>query len=244
METSRRSDPEMVRFQRVAGAFVHDFNNLFQTALGNLDLLSGRIDDPAATRLVNETVRSVERAVELTERLNLIGNKYPQRFQRIAVDPAIGAAAQNLRGEPGDQPEIAFRSRAAGLECHLPPGQLERALAALVTGGPRAFARGALAIETAACDASEDSESLAPGVYVRITVSADNGAAKPLPAGIPASLLPAPGESTGFMIARLFALQLGGTCRIDGNTGGKTQVDLILPACGPEVENRSGGEIR
>lgn len=55
----------MDEFQRIAGTFVHDFNNLFQTALGNLDLLSGRLKESANAELVEETIISVERAVGL-----------------------------------------------------------------------------------------------------------------------------------------------------------------------------------
>jgi len=219
--------PERERdeFQRIAGAFVHDFNNLYQTALGNLDLLARRIDDPAATELVNETIVSVERAVALTERLNLIGNKYPERFQRVRIDGAIAAAAGELRETPGGTREVTIRGGAAGAACRLPPGQLETALSTLVLEGPAALARGALSIEATVCELAGEPEGLAPGPYVRITIAA-SPAVEPLSAP---SGRPVQDARIGFPLIRLFAAQLGGVCRMDPDAEGETRIELFLP---------------
>jgi len=179
MSSGRKSASEIAGFQQIAGTFVHDFNNLFQTALGNLDLLSGRLTDPSNTELLNETIISVERAIALTERLNLVGNKYPERFERLDVNRGIETAVADLRETLGPARKITFQRDAAALYCRLPPGQLENALSALIVAGPAALSKGTLAIETAACDIAENADGLPVGAYVRITVTADNSAAPP-----------------------------------------------------------------
>lgn len=217
-------DRESDEFQRIAGAFVHDFNNLYQTTLGNLDLLSRRIRDPAAAELVEETIISVERAVELTERLNLIGNKHPERFQRVAIDDAITAAAGELRERLRDRREITVRAGARGAACRLFPGQLERALSALILQGPGALSRGPVSIESGLSESAGGDGVLTPGSYVRITVSAA-GAGPTAPSGLPVR-----DAGVGFPLIRMFAAQLGGACRMDQDSGGGTRVELFLPA--------------
>jgi len=221
MTKGRNPDPEIDRFQRIAGAFVHEFNNLFQTALGNLDLLSGRIRDPSHTELLNETIISVERAVELTERLNLIGNKDPRRFQRFDVHGGIATAVAGLRERLGTQRKITVHGDGTGLYCRLPPGQMEKLLSTLIFNGPAALSRGTLTVETAACALAENTEELPSGAYARITIFAgDADAAAPTTRDM----------GTGLLLARMFAAQLGGACRMEQARDGSARVDLFLPA--------------
>lgn len=222
-------DSELAGFQRIAGTFVHDFNNLFQTALGNLDLLSGRLSDPSNTELLNESIISVERAIALTERLNLVGNKYPERFERLDVNSRIETTVADLRETLGPARKITFQRDATALYCRLPPGQLENALSALIVAGPAALSKGALAIEVAACDVADNADGLPAGAYVRITVTADNSDAPPPPE--PASPLARLNLDlgVGLPLAQIFTAQLGGVCRLQQVGDRVTRVDLFLP---------------
>lgn len=231
MDTTSTPDPEMAGIQLIAGTFVHDFNNLFQTALGNLDLLSRRLEGSSDEELLNEAIVSVERAIDLTETLNLIGGKYPDRFVELDIDATITAAGPGLRERLGESRKFALRCDAAGLHCRLPPGQLERTLSALIFEGPAALSRGSLAVETAACAFAEDTGDLSAGAYVRITVSTDQ------PNAAPAGGLPPLDKGVGLLLTRLFAMQLGGACHMEQDADGGARVDLYLPGHAPE----SGG---
>lgn len=230
MSTDPNRQHESAPLQRLASAFYHDFNNLFQTALGNLDLLSRRISDPSHAELVQEAVISLERAVALTERLNLAGNKPAERLRRIGVDAAIAAAVPALRDALREGRDIAHRSGAAGVECLLLQGQLECALEALILDGPVALRGGPLTIRTAAVDLAGDGDGLADGAYVRITVSADTAAETDGRISLE--------DGIGALLARLFAAQLGGVCRTR-----ETAVELFLPRAATGVGEAPADQI-
>ncbi len=233
MSSGPKSDSELAGFQRIAGTFVHDFNNLFQTALGNLDLLSGRLNDPSNTELLNETIISVERAIALTERLNLVGNKYPERFERLDVTSGVETAVADVLKTLGPARKITFQRDATALYCRLPPGQLENALSALIVAGPAALSKGSLAIETSACDIAESAEGLPSGAYVRITITADNSDAPPPPEPVSPLALLNLDLGVGLPLAQIFTAQLGGACRMEQVGDGVTRVDLFLPGAVP-----------
>lgn len=230
MSKSRESDPDMEDFQRVAGAFVHEFNNLFQTALGNLDLLSARVDNPVAADLVNETVISLERAVALTGRLNVVGNKNPARFARTDVNEVLAAAVAAMREKAGPGRQFALRTGAAALFCRLPPGQLDILLRALVFDGPAALAHGPIEIEADACEIGESTSALPAGAYVRITLVAGPREAPTTTDPALLRALSTLDRGVGLHLARFFAVQLGGACRAARTDDRGMRIELLLPA--------------
>jgi hypothetical protein len=106
---------------------------------------------------------------------------------------------------------------------------LENLVCVLITAGPAALSKGALTIETAACDLAENAEGLPSGVYVRITVIADNSDAPPPAEPASPFALPVVDLGVGLPLAQFFAAQLGGACRMEPVSDGVARVDLFLP---------------
>lgn len=69
---------------RLTGGVAHDFNNLLTAVLGNLELLSRRVEDPKLARLVANARQAADRGAKLTAQLLAFSKK--QRLDPEPVD--------------------------------------------------------------------------------------------------------------------------------------------------------------
>jgi signal transduction histidine kinase/ActR/RegA family two-component response regulator len=225
---------------RLTGGVAHDFNNLLMAVLGSLTLLEKRLpDDAQGRRLLRNAIQGADRGKALTQRLLAFSRR--QELKPEAVD-----LAQLVNG----MEELLRRAVGQGIICSsefpgdLPPvvadaNQLELALLNVALNARDAMPAGghfkitAEAVSVTACAAGETA-SLAPGEYVRVTIS-DTGigmdAATLSKATEPFFTTKGPGKGTGLGLSMVHGLaaQSGGLLRIDSRPSAGTTVDLWLP---------------
>jgi PAS domain S-box-containing protein len=230
---------------QLSGAIAHDFNNVLQVILGNLEIIRvglGRIvPDPASRTVLDRASERAERAAQsakdLIRRLLAFGRKQslaPIEIDAVtliaemtgAIRSALGATIQvETSLDPDTWPVFADRS------------QLERALLNLVDNAKDSMRdRGRLLIETSNLSVVDASiEELAPGRYVMLRVS-DTGCGIP-PEHIERVFEPffttkdrSVASGLGLATIHGFAKQSGGHVHLESAIGVGTSVTLYLPS--------------
>ena len=225
----------------LAGGIAHDFNNILQGIQAGAALMGRRATDASEVRRFSGLIRdAAERGASITRRLLVFARRGDLRAEalvpatllesmREVLTPALGAAVQlRIEASPSLPPLLADK------------GQLETALVNLAINGRDAMpSGGTLTVSAVAEDISDhetelDPAGLAPGRYVRITVT-DTGegmdSATLARALEPFFTTKALGHGTGLGLPMVkgFAEQSGGAMTIESQPGRGTTVSLWLP---------------
>ena len=225
---------------QLAGGVAHDFNNVLQAIAGAAALIERRPDDEAGVRrLARMAIAATERGASVTGRLLAFGHRADLRAEPLDTTTLLN-----------DLCEMLARTLGAGLEIHvragadLPPvladkGQLETVLVNLATNARDAMPSGgqvilAAAVETVPADGAPHPAGLAPGRYVRFSVTDDGvgmDAATLARASEPFFTTKQRGAGTGLglSMAKGFAEQSGGALLIESSRGKGTTATLWLP---------------
>ncbi|WP_176556086.1 PAS domain S-box protein [Rubellimicrobium rubrum] len=221
---------------QLTGGVAHDFNNLLTPIVGALDILSRRVTDDRAQRLITGALQSADRAKTLIQRLLAFARR--QTLQPQAVVPAKLVLGMRDLIERSLGPLIEVR---LDLPADLPsilvdPNQLELALLNLSLNAHDAMPDGGrLSIAARVMDVGTRTRSgLAPGRYVRLMVS-DTGSgmdADTLKRAIePFFSTKAVGRGTGLGLSMVHGLaaQSGGLFELESRPGEGTTAALWLP---------------
>ena len=251
-EERLRQAQKMEAIGQLTGGVAHDFNNVLQAVMGNLELIRRRVRDerPDVARLAENGLDAAAKAAGLTAQLLAFARR--QRLDPKPLDPV--EVAEGMRGllarTAGER--IALRVEAeedAGF-CLADRNQLESALLNLAINARDAIgdASGTITVSLRAERVQGAPGDWPPaGEYVRIAVR-DDGPGMPEEvrrhAFEPFFTTKGPGKGTGLGLAQLhgFAHQSGGTARIESAPGEGTEVALLLPRTGaavPGVEARA-----
>jgi signal transduction histidine kinase/CheY-like chemotaxis protein len=243
-EERLRRAQKMEAVGQLTGGIAHDFNNLLTTIIGSLELLSQRGGlDTASERLAANALAGAERGARLTGQLLAFSRRQllaPARQSPSAVVEGIGELLARTLGETI---ELRVRPAASGQwDVLADRNQLEMALLNLVINardaiggkGGRVEIKFANLYLTAPEAAALTGEPIAPGDYVRISVT-DTGAGMPpdvlARACEPFFTTKPAGAGTGLGLSQTygFATQSGGTLLIDSTPGKGTRVSIVLP---------------
>lgn len=228
---------KMEALGRLTGGLAHDFNNLLTVISGNLELLQAKLDDPAASHVLERVAEAATQGARLVEQILAFSRR------------------QNLEAHPIDAGEIIVKmkdtiSRTLGggvsIEPRCEPGlwpisadetQFELAILNLALNARDAMPSGGT-ITVAATNVPSvqpgEVPGLGPGDYVRISVT-DRGR------GMSADLLQrvfepyfttkemGKGTGMGLSMVHGMATQLGGTVVINSRVGHGTSVGIFLP---------------
>ena len=175
---------KMEAFGQLAGGVAHDFNNFLTTILGYSDLL---LDELGMKGEIAEHIREIRgaasRASTLTGQLLAFSRKHPLAPAVVDVNSLLANLERSLLRLLGEDISVQcdFERSKGGMHTKVDPGQLTQIILNLVVNARDAMPGGGrLALETASVtiEPAEDhecnQEELAPGDYVRISVS-DNG---------------------------------------------------------------------
>ncbi|MBW6425230.1 response regulator [Rhizobium sp. XQZ8] len=244
-EEQLRQAQKMEAIGQLTGGVAHDFNNLLMAVLGNLELLRRHVaGDAKATRLIDGALQGAQRGASLTQRLLAFARR--QDLQVCPVD---------LTGLVADMKDLLQRSvgsrtvvEVAASE-HLPPvladaNQVELALLNLVVNARDAMPDGgAIRIELKQAEQKMQSDSLAPGSYVVLSVF-DEGmgmdAATLQKAIEPFFSTKELGKGTGLGLSMVhgLALQLQGRLVLKSALGEGTTAELWIPVSTVEIEEK------
>jgi PAS domain S-box-containing protein len=247
-EESRRQQEALRRSQRMdalgqlTGGFAHDFNNLLTVIIGNLELAEEKPEGVATGDLIRRANEAAQMAVRLTGRLLSFSRQRKLEPAVINVNEQILNMMELLGRSLGETITLTTALANDLWNVHVDPSEIENAVLNLAINARDALPRGGrLNIETSNVRFTpEDAPKqygLAPGEYVRVTVS-DTGlgmtpeiaarAFEPFFTTKPA------GRGTGLGLASIygFAKQSGGNATLYSEVGRGTTVNLYLPRHG------------
>jgi PAS domain S-box-containing protein len=255
----RRLDQQLAQAQKMeavgqlTGGVAHDFNNLLAAIVGNLDMLSERLEgDPGNARLVRLALDAALRGANLTRQLLAFSRRQPLTPQVVELNGVIRSMDELLHRTLGGANEIQSRLEPSLWRARVDPTGVETAVLNLALNARDAMPKGGrLIIETANVTLDDAyaaaNQDARPGEYVMLSVS-DNGS------GMPADVLarafepffttkePGRGSGLGLSMVYGFARQSGGHVKIYSESGHGTTVRLYLPrdrsvatATGPAV---------
>jgi PAS domain S-box-containing protein len=224
----------------LAGGITHDFNNLLQVILGNVEflLLDGKHD--AETRRALESVRDIcVRAMGLTKQLATLSRQDVTRPEVFDINDLLRDLTELLGHTLPSSVAMSVNPGDAPLPVHGDRSQLERVLLNLCFNARDAIeSKGSIRIEagrrTLHGTGHRPDPGLDAGDYVVITVEDDGH-------GIPADLLPRifdpffttkeAGTGTGLGLANSYSIveQHGGTMTVDSTAGEGSRFSIYLP---------------
>jgi signal transduction histidine kinase/ActR/RegA family two-component response regulator len=265
----RRVEQQFVQAQKMeaignlTGGMAHDFNNLLGVIIGNLDLLTEKMDaDAEDAELLKDALDAALRGADLTARLLAFARRQPLHPDRVDANDLIAQIIKLLRRTLGEDVEIVFDPVPHAWPIVVDPAQLQSAIANLATNARDAMpAGGRLLIATRNGQLDEDYAAshieVRPGDYLIVEMT-DNGT------GIPPEILnkifdpffttKEPGKGTGLGLSMVFGFlrQSGGHINVYSEIGQGTTFRLYLPRgaagsiengeCEIEEPHRSTGE--
>jgi two-component system, cell cycle sensor histidine kinase and response regulator CckA len=221
---------------RLAGGIAHDFNNLLTVVMANVSLLHADRDlDDRAKTAVEEVHTAANRAADLVKQLLAFSRRQklaPRVFDVNGVVSDIERLARRLIGENVD---LEVQLGASPLLVMADGSQLEQVLINLMANARDAMPGGGrLSVITAAVRVEDETITLPPGPYVRITVR-DTGVgmddATRRQAFDPFFTTKQLGQGTGLGLATVYGIieQTGGRVFLDSQPGQGSRFDIYLP---------------
>jgi PAS domain S-box-containing protein len=244
-----RATEEMVRqaqkmeaVGQLTGGVAHDFNNILQVILGNLDVVRRLVPAEGAGRIqrsVEHALNGARQAASLTQRLLAFSRRQPLDPKPVDVNSLVGGMADLLNRSLGETVGVET-VRGAGLwKIEVDPNALESAILNLAVNARDAMPQGGrLTIETVNAYIDEpyaiSHAEVAPGQYVLICVS-DSGIgmdSETLKRAFEPFFTTKPvGQGTGLGLSQVygFVKQSGGHVKIYSEVGQGTTVKIYLP---------------
>jgi nitrogen-specific signal transduction histidine kinase len=240
LEEELRQAQKMDAFGQLAGGVAHDFNNLLTVIQGNASLAQdsrpGSLEQTAA---LDEVVRAVARATDLTRQLLMFSRRQTVRLVDLDLNEVVGDMTKMLQRLIGEHISLVSHYAPGGAPVHADIGMLEQVLMNLAVNSRDAMPKGGqLDIQTELVDLGSDEARMdsrrRPGSFVRLTVR-DSGS------GIAPDLLPRifepffttkdVGKGTGLGLATVFGIieQHHGWIEVESRVGVGTSLIVYLP---------------
>jgi PAS domain S-box-containing protein len=240
MEEKLFQSQKMEAVGQLTGGVAHDINNLLQVIIGNAEVLAGHETDEEVRNSARYILLAAERGAELTRRLLIFARRQTLTTKPVDVGMLLRRIEGLARRTLGEDIHVTTT-----IEHDLPPAtadeaQLESGILNLCLNARDAMPEGGHLTIDARCEtvdaaATNDSDNLAPGQYIRITV-ADTGTGMP-PDVVQRAFEPffttkAQGKGTGLGLSMVYGLmkQLGGGAKISSAPDEGTTLTLYLPA--------------
>lgn len=132
LEESMAQTGKMRALGELAGGISHDFNNLLQVMIGNLEFLLDQTKDKATIPLLTKVRDAVERAMQLTEKLSGLSRQQPANRQVIDFDQQVREFCELMAKTLPDQIDLMVEPAAQPLAVFADPTQLERVVLNLI----------------------------------------------------------------------------------------------------------------
>jgi signal transduction histidine kinase len=222
---------------RLTGGLAHDFNNLLTTIAGNLELLEGKLNDPAACRILARVTEAATQGARLVEQILAFSRRQILDPHPIDVGKIIVKMKEILSRSLGGAITIKTRCERGLWHASADTTQFELAILNLVLNARDAMPSGGtitIASGNVATAQLGEVTGLRPGDYVRVTVT-DRGhgmSGEVLERAFePYFTTKETGKGTGIGLSMVqgMAAQLGGTVVIKSRVGQGTSVSVFLP---------------
>ncbi|MBT4045073.1 MAG: PAS domain S-box protein [Rhodospirillaceae bacterium] len=239
LESRLRQSQKMEAIGQLTGGISHEFNNLLQVVIGNLELLVQSV--PASDRVEEfaEAIRrNVDRGADLTSHLLSFSRKAPLAPKVLEVGAVLVETQSMWLRTLGESIELNVIPPKSPWSIRVDAGQLASALLNLALNARDAMPDGGtitMAGETMRLDAAAaEHHEAVPGDYIVLSVS-DTGEGMPEEilshAFNPFFTTKEVGKGTGLGLSMVhgFAHQSGGFAEIESEAGQGTTVRMYLP---------------
>jgi PAS domain S-box-containing protein len=241
-EDAFRQSQKMEAIGQLTAGLAHDFNNMLQVVMGNLEIARMRIDQApaAAAAAIDRADRGARQAAKVTGQLLAFARKTRLEPRPTNLNTLITEFGEMVARTLGEGVTIDLRLDLALPPCTVDPGQVEMALLNVLVNARDAMPEGGVVtIGTQSVTIDEASASLyghqvPPGRYVVLSVSDRGEGMEPdvlRRATEPFFTTKGPGRGTGLGLAMVhgFARQSGGRLEIDSELGFGTTLRLLFP---------------
>jgi CheY-like chemotaxis protein len=210
---------------RVASVVGHELTNVLQVLSNSID----RLADPAASgsAIVKMARASLERGVRLARQLQAFARVSPPRVQRLDTHQALANWMPLLEDALGPERTLELRLRHGGAIL-VDPGQLQSAIAHLLTNARDATAPGAIVV----AELSRVERAAGPACRIAVTDRGEGMTPDVMRQAVEpffTSRAPGHGLGLGLTIARMVAESHGGYLEVDSRFGTGTTVSISLP---------------
>lgn len=132
----------------LAAGFMHNFNNILATILGNTHLaIEDSQSNQNALISLHEIEKSATRARTLVEAIGWFAHQQPERKQRLAIGPLVERALQVMRATLPARVVLLAHPAAVLPEVLADPLQIQQAIINVVTNAMQAARGGTVRIE-------------------------------------------------------------------------------------------------
>ncbi len=247
LEDQLRQVQKMESVGRLAGGVAHDFNNMLQAILGNVDLaLASAPPDLGLRENLEEIRKSAERSADLTRQLLAFARKQAIRPKILDLNDTVSGMLKMLQRLIGEDVRLLWAPGARLWRVKLDPSQIDQILANLSVNARDAMENGGtLSIETSNVTLDDTyartHPECAPGDYVMMAIS-DSGRGLDPEAHAhlfePFFTTKEPGKGTGLGLATVFGIvkQNNGLINVYSEPGQGATFKIYLPRAEPEPE--------
>jgi PAS domain S-box-containing protein len=240
-EDALRQTQKMEAIGQLTGGVAHDFNNILQIIVSNLELIRRLVttEDGRVQRAAEQAMNGAKQAAALTQRLLAFSRRQPLAPKSTDINALVGGISGLLDRALGET--IAVESvRGAGLwKVEVDQNALESTILNLALNARDAMPHGGrLTIETMNAYIDEAyavaHAEVIPGQYVLLSISDTGGGMNPetlARAFEPFFTTKAVGQGTGLGLSQVygFVKQSGGHVKIYSEMNEGTTVKIYLP---------------
>jgi PAS domain S-box-containing protein len=228
---------KMESIGQLTGGIAHDFNNLLSVLASGLEVLSLKRGGSSDSKTFDSMRRAVDRGATLTQQLLAFARQQPLQPETRSVNRLISGFESVLRRAVNASIDFQVRLEPHVRSTVIDSARFESAILNLVVNARDAMPDGGhLQIETANVDLAEhEVRGLAPGPYVRVTVSDTGTGMSPETAARafePFYTTKEVGKGTGLGLSQVYGFikQSGGEVVIGSSPGEGTAITIFLPA--------------
>lgn len=170
---------KMESIGRLAGGVAHDYNNLLQVILGNVEIALAQTDESSEMRECLKEIRQAgEQSVDVTRQLLAFARKQTIRPQVVDLNQSVERILKMLRTLLGETIELRWNPGAKTSPVEIDPGQFDQIMMNLCVNardamegtGKIVIATQTVVLKQRDCEGRDD---FMPGKFVRLSVTDD-----------------------------------------------------------------------
>lgn len=225
----------MAALVQLAGGVAHELNNIFTAVTGNLSLLDeGGVADEQSAEMIRDVVRSAQRGIELSAKLQAFAGHQPLRRANVDINDVILSTLGPLRLRSLSAIDVRFHLSDDDCIAFLDKDRLRDSIAEIARNARAAMPTGGrLLVETTIHDIAITPATVRR-TFLRLSVT-DTGRGMPPDVASraldPLFTTKKQGINAGWGLSNCagFIRQSGGQMTLSSQLGQGTRVEILLP---------------